>query len=783
MSCKDKVRLFASVGSLAIALPVYAQVDGQDSGADGAELDEIVVTARFREESIQDIGVSVTGVSGDDLEAFGARDFDDVARLVPGVQNIKSRQNSNDIAIRGVITAGSGYETSSVFSVYVDDVSVAGAGNLRDFSSVDLNRIEVIRGPQPTLYGEGAVGGVIRYITTDPDLDGATVTGVVRGRSEAIEDGGSAYGGESSTSIILSPGKLGLRLSGFYRKDEGFIDNPNEGEDVNDFDTIGGRAVLLAQPTDALQIRLSAFISRDEMGESTQVDPGSDPEDLIFSASPMTGDFNDDFDLYAGRISYDFGTLGLTSITGYYERPTSSSLFSAGNSFGLAPFFPTVDTTTFSTTSGNFEQWSQELRLVSGFDGPLNFTSGFYFRDRENVNGIFLTCEACVAVTAPPSPNLATRLSETETRQYSGFVELTYDLTDAFRVIGGVRYVRDTVTTTLLQDDVVALVPRFDGGGNLIPWTEEDPIPFANTLDSLTGAGLDTQFEFVLDEFLPRGGIEYDLSDDAMLYANAALGARNGGVGNAIASLGVSGGDLEVFFENLTFDEDDVLSIDGGVKTLWLDGDFTANLGLFYTRYKDTQIAVNTPANNTINGPDQSLFGLEIETAYRVNDDLSTFFNASVIDAEFDDGMVISPPPAGESAPFLDLMDGNRPADVPEFTMAAGYSYSRPLGSGGLNFTSSGSFQYIGKRYSSVQNFPSTQIDTLEYINLHVGVGNDVWALTFAASNLLNDIEAVSIGANPLQQFINADGTLDAPVISTNVNRPRTLGVNLTVRY
>jgi signal transduction protein with GAF and PtsI domain len=82
-----------------------------------------------------------------------------------------------------------------------------------------------------------------------------------------------------------------------------------------------------------------------------------------------------------------------------------------------------------------------------------------------------------------------------------------------------------------------------------------------------------------------------------------------------------------------------------------------------------------------------------------------------------------------------------------------------------------------------VQNFPSTQIDTLEYINLHVGVGNDVWALTFAASNLLNDIEAVSIGANPLQQFINADGTLDAPVISTNVNRPRTLGVNLTVRY
>jgi outer membrane receptor protein involved in Fe transport len=362
-------------------------------------------------------------------------------------------------------------------------------------------------------------------------------------------------------------------------------------------------------------------------------------------------------------------------------------------------------------------------------------------------------------------------------------VELTYDLTDDLRLIGGVRYVRDEVTTTLLQDNVVALVPRFDGDGNLIPWTEADPIPFVSTLDTLTGAGLGTEFEFVLDDFLPRGGIEYDLSDETMLYANAALGARNGGVGNAIAALGVSGGDLDVFFENLTFDDDNVLSIDGGVKTSWFGGDVVTNLGVFYTTYEDTQIAVNTPANNTINGPDQRLLGLEFETTYRVNDDLRTFFSASVIDAEFDEGMVISPPPAGESAPFFDLMDGNRPADVPEFTAAAGYSYARRLGSGSLSFTSSGSFQYIGKRYSSVQNFPSTELDTLEYLNLRIGLESETWALNLVASNLLNDIEAVSIGANPLQQVIAADGTLDAPVISTNVNRPRMLGLTLTVWY
>ncbi|MBB5518928.1 TonB-dependent receptor [Amphiplicatus metriothermophilus] len=783
MAHHKKLCLLSGAALLALSAPAYAQEGAEGDAEENASKDVIVVTARFREESIQDIGASVTGLSEEALQEQGLRDLDDIARIVPGLQTIKSRQNSNDIAIRGVISAGSGYETSAVFSVYVDEVSVAGAGNLRDFSSVDLNRIEVIRGPQPTLYGEGAVGGVIRYFTKDPDLDGPRVTGTARGQIESINEGGLAYSGENGTSIILAPGKLGVRLSGFYRKDEGFIDNPNEADDVNGFDSVGGRAVILAQPTDALEIRLSAFLSRDDMGESTQVDPGSDPEDLTFSASPMSGDFSDDFDLYSGRISYDFGALNLTSITGYYERRTASSLFSAGNSFGLAPFFPTVDTTTFSTSAGEFQQWSEEVRLVSDFDGPLNFTSGFYFRDRQDVGGQFLTCEGCAPVTTPQSPNLATRLSETQTRQYSGFLELTYEVSDVFRVIGGARYVNDTVTATLLQDDVVNLVPRFDGMGNLIPWTESDPIPFVDILATLNGAGLGTEFEFVLDRFLPRGGVEYDVTDDAMLYLNAALGARNGGVGNAIGALGASGGDENVFFENLFFEEDSVFSVDGGVKSAWLDGALTANLGVFYTKYKDTQIQVNTPANNTINGPNQRLLGLELETAYRFNDMFATFLNASVLDAEFQDGQVISPPPPGVTPPYFDLAEGNSPSNVPEFTLATGYTFKRPTGWGDLSLTSSGSFQYVGKRYSSVQNFPSTQLDPLEILNLRIGVENDVWALNLFASNLLDDIEAVNIGGNPLQQFIDANGDLNAPVVGVSVNRPRTFGVNLTLRY
>lgn len=791
MSKTTKMRLLTSAAVLTLATPVHAQSGSEDGGENAGDRDVIIVTARFREESIQDIGVSVTGLSGEELREQGVRDIEDLARLVAGMQNIKSRQNSNDIAIRGVIESSTGgRSTSSVYSVFLDDVSVAAPGSQRDYSSIDLDRIEVIRGPQPTLFGEGAVGGVIRYFTNDPDLDGPAFTGVASGRFENIEDGGFAYSGDNATSLILSPGRLGVRLSGFYRRDDGFIDNPAEGEDVNDFDSFGGRAVILAQPTDELEIRLSAFLMRDEMGESTQVDPGSDPEDLTFSVSPMSGEFEDDFDLYAGRISYDFGAVEATSITGYYERRQASSLFSASNTFGLAPFFASdtpgvvIDTTSFLTVDTSQKQWSQEFRFVSDFDGPLNFTSGFYYRDKDIRTQAALFCEGCAAITSPSSPDLVSEVTVNESTQYSGFLELTFSLSDRLRLIGGARYVNDKITATLVENLAINLVPRFDMGGNLIPWTESDPLGFVSFLDLLNGSGFGTEFEFELSRFLPRGGVEYDLQDNILLYANAAVGARNGGVGQAIGALTNSGGDADLFFENLTFDEDSVLSFEGGVKSAWLDDDLIVNVGAFRTKYKDTQILIQLPASNAANGPDQRIMGMEIETAYHFNDNLSTFFNAAILDAEFTDGFstVLAPPP-GEMAPFIDLMKGNAPAHAPTLSLSTGYSYSRPIGPDGLRFTSSGAFQYIGERHSEVQNYPSTTLDSLENLNLRVGIENDRWALNAFATNLLNDIEEVEIGANALAHFINADGVLDANPTSASVNRPRAYGVSLTLRY
>ena len=183
-----------------------------------------------------------------------------------------------------------------------------------------------------------------------------------------------------------------------------------------------------------------------------------------------------------------------------------------------------------------------------------------------------------------------------------------------------------------------------------------------------------------------------------------------------------------------------------------------------------------------MNGPEQTILGLELETRLQVNDSLSTFLNLSVIDAEFDQGKLITSAPGGTYGQF-DLRKGNAPANIPEYTLAAGYSFERPIGASGWSLNSNGSFQYVGQRFSNVQNFESAELDSLELLNLRIGVSNDRWGLHLYGTNLLNDVEAVSIGSNPLQQFVTADGALDAPIIAASVNRPRAVGLSLSLRY
>jgi iron complex outermembrane recepter protein len=755
-------------------------VAAQSAPAGAASADDIVVTARFREETVQSIGSSIGVLSGVDLERRNISDFEDVARAVPGVQVLKTQPNSNDISIRGVANAnffsGTGFTISPVVRTFIDDVAVSTAGiGQRDFNSFDMNRIEVLRGPQPTLFGEGAVGGAVRYFTNDPDLGGARVTGVASARVESVQDGSTGYRLEGASSFIVVPDKLGIRVMGFYRDDGGFIDNPTIGKkDINTFESYGGRAVLLARPAEGFELRLSAFISRDDIGEQTQIDPRSDPRDLTFSVAPVLGSSSDDVDLYAGRLTFDLGPVTFSSITGYYKRNSDQTAFNAANTFGLQPFYPGFDTTAFGVSRLREETISQELRLVSDLSGPLNFVGGFFFKSTDVDRQSIISIPGIASAIFPPTTDVSSSQTLNKIEQFSGFLELTGELTDRLRLIGGVRYVHEDVRTTLVSFTAPPLPP--------VP-PAPVPLPLLDFVNVLSLFGIDNSFDFRLRRWLPRAGVEFDAADDVLLYANAGLGVRNGNLNSPLSSFTAAGGGTpgfsqDAFFDFLVVEEDEVFSADIGAKTRWLDNRLTVNVGAFYSEYRNTQITAFLPTAATLNGPDQRILGLELESTFVVNSSLSTYFNMTALDTEFtsDFASVINGP--------VDVVKGSKAANQPDLAFSFGYALNHPIGSGDWKLISNGGFSYLGPRYSQAQNFPATRLQSLELLDLSVGVENPTWRLTAFVTNLLDDREVVQAGAGSIAPQVDANGDIvDLNRVSAAVNRPRTFGLGLNVRF
>ena len=209
-----------------IATPALAQQPGGSAGL----IEEIVVTARLREESAQDIGQSIRAMAQDEIERAGIVDFGDIARRTAGLDFTYRGPNSNEVSIRGVakvVNQGALDILTSqpVVSQFVDEVPIqAATSRQRDISTFDMNRIEVLRGPQPTYFGEGSVGGTVRYFSNEPTLE-AGLRGTLNAQLGSIENGGEAYTLQGVIDATLVPDQLGIRVVGFTRDDEGFIDN------------------------------------------------------------------------------------------------------------------------------------------------------------------------------------------------------------------------------------------------------------------------------------------------------------------------------------------------------------------------------------------------------------------------------------------------------------------------------------------------------------------------------------------------------------------------------
>ncbi len=774
-----------TLASLAVSQPALAQQASEDpeqapAASEPDDTNVIIVTARFREETMQDIGGSISALDARTLEQSGVADFEDIAARTAGLNLNDRGPNQNDVSIRGISNgalqglADSGL-SGPLISQFIDDIPVSSStASQRDFNYFDFDRVEVLRGPQPTFFGEGSVGGTIRYATRDPDLRGGTISDTVMNAGVSFtKGGGTNYSVSAATSLILLPDTFGIRGVINYRNDDGFIDNSALGtSDINDFESLSGRIVALFEPSSSLSVRLMGYWGSDDIGENNSVAaPPADPEDLVFNL-PFDGQNQDDFELYAGRIVYDAGSFSVTSITGLYER-TSSTEYFCGSCVAFGLFLPTpiVPVTAQKNDDRSF---TQEFRFVSQFEGPLSLIAGLYYQDTRLTSEITTEAEGFGSAVILPAGSdvLFEQFNLIESEQYSAFAELTLQATDRLRIIGGVRYVNEEIvnTTTL---STLAL-----GGGAT---GFEPPFVLANLTDFVTGAGLSNTGVFKLDRFLPRAAIEFDATDEIMLYGSVSTGVRNGNLNPSSSAFFASGGDPAAFAAFREFSDDSVVSIEGGIKTTWLGGDLTANLAAYHTTFDDMQVEVSVPFTAIDNAPQLEIFGLEAEAAWRINSHIDVYFNGAFQDGQFQGDKLLAPATLSVGVPY-DLREGNRPANTPKWSFSTGANIEYPINDA-ISVTGNIGYSHTGSRFSVVTNVPSSRMEPLDIVNVRIGFRGDRWSVVGFVSNLTNDIEFVSIAGSLGLPVLTPNGELDFIPTDVAVNRPRTVGIETTLRF
>jgi iron complex outermembrane receptor protein len=502
------------------------------------ELEEVVVTAQKYEQKLSETPLSVTSVSAKELAALGATQFRDFANTIPGLSFTTSGAGATQINLRGITSGGS---VSPTVGIYVDEVpygsstAFAGAAQLAlDAGLFDLSRVEVLRGPQGTLYGASTMGGLLKYVTTVPDLH--SFAGTARAGLSTTEQGGVSYDVASAVNLPFGSDKGAARVSGFYSRDGGYVDSLGLGkDDVNQSDVYGGRADVLFQPSDELSIRLNAYLQKIDRDGTNQV-----AYDLA-TEKPIDGDldqqtilpqpFEQQYEMYSATVAYDFGPAAFTSVTSYQSFSNDSSLDASPlyvpllNAVLPHPPFPI-----WGATGVNYgidtDKFTQELRLAgtgSTFDWLVG---GFYTHEDSNQSQ---QVESWAPDGSPLDINVGTVKLPSSYEETAGFGTLTWHATSKLDVAGGLRYSHNS--QSYIQN----------GSGLLLGSSPE-----AKSSENVT-------------TYLAN--LRYLANDNLMSYFRFATGYRPGGP-NFVGSDPATGLPLG----NPAFEADKLQSYEGGIK-------------------------------------------------------------------------------------------------------------------------------------------------------------------------------------------------------------------------
>lgn len=562
-----------------------AQAEGMESesaaapeSVQGVRLDEIVVTAQKRSERLQDVPVPVTSIDAASLLERNQLRLQDFYATVPALNLTTGVRGEPVLAIRGIAT---GYATNPTVGVVVDDVPYGASTGLGggfispDIDPSDISRIEVLRGPQGTLYGASSMGGLLKFVTVDPATD--RFSGRLQAGVSGVKNGSELGYNLRGTANVPLGEVLALRVSGFTRRDPGYIDDPgNDTEGVNQTDADGGRLSALWRPSDRLSIRLSALRQDSKRFGSSAVYLQPDLRDLEQAALLGTGVYRGRSELYSATVTADLGGATLAVLTGYNDTSWTSRTDNTAALGSLADAFLSVSGASIAEDTET-RKFTQEIRLSGAADARVNWLiGGFYTDEKTRWLQQILGIDPATGVSAGSLIDF--NLGPTKYEEYAAFGNVTFQVTERIDVQVGGR--ESTNRQTHLESSTGLLAG-----------------------DDSRISAKSSAFTYL---FTPR----IKLSADTMAYARFASGYRPGGP-NQLTSL--------TSFPP-RFGPDKSQNYELGVKGDLRDHALSFDASLYYIDWRDLQLVVTDPTSGfqyTANTSRAKSQGLEVSLEYR----------------------------------------------------------------------------------------------------------------------------------------------------------------------
>ncbi len=785
--------------ALDTGLVTQAQAQAQD---EVFVIEEMVVTARKRgAESMQDIGGSIQVLNGDALAETAATGFADFMRDVPALSANSSGTGQAQLSMRGISAARLNHANPNIpstVSIYFDETPVSTSGFNPDSALYDLNRVEVLRGPQGTLFGASSMSGAIRLIPNEPDTEELQVSAGISGFD--TKDGSASYTGHGVLNLPVND-RFALRGLVYNVSNGGYIENVYTGEDDYDDEQIyGGRLMGLWDVTDSLTAKAMVMYQKSDSDGRPQEQRRNDPAesttgfgyDLALPSESadqfvITGErqnvkfvdneFEDKFVLGSLQFDLDLDQYTFTSITSYFDREMDNTLddtrrtrnlLGLANAFGAAgePVFALGDYDPVTLDGAIYleqvdlenktknKKFTQELRVNSTLPGPFNFVAGVYYEDDSRKLDQINDLDGLDDWINSPSGLDGFALGSTfgsslenayfdgtfdvDTTQFAVFAEASFEFGD-FELSGGGRY---------FDYEQEAFI-RWQG------WVE-----FSNDrLDEDTSES----------GFNPKVELLYRPSDERTLYASAAKGFRVGSVQQFINPVFCEAELAALGFDGVptTIDGDSLWSYEAGMKQTLFGGTTTANISVYQMNWDDARTQTFLACGWIVEFAVVDIVsrGVELEILSQPTDRLDLHLAASYNKSEVDGDLDPSAPPIasdGDEAPF-----------TPDWKVTAGFRYEIPNAFSEFDWHLRGDISYVASQFNELG---TTQLERIKLpsstvLNLYSGIRRENWELSVFIRNLTD--ERIIMGAD-------TDRQRPAQLM---VGRPRNAGVQFTYRF